>query len=340
MLRLKKSKILKSKARIKKSNKSLKRHRHPSHADDALKALQTSDLIEVIAPGSYSSREDLEKGVKILESWGYRVRYAQDLLEPQLFLSNTDQKRFQSFKIAMTNSKSKIVWCLRGGYGAIRLLPQLEKMKAPKTKKILIGISDISSLHILLNQKWQFPTLHAPLLDRIGLNKVTPENLNELREVLTNPSYVAKFENLEPLNKAAVKKRTIKAQLTGGNLMVATSTLGTPTQIISKNKILFFEELCERAYRVDRCLQQMRQAGVFDHVKAVVFGDFVNCDEPNKDNHIHQVLKDFFKDLKIPAFTGVEAGHGTRQRPLFFNTEVHLTCGEKPQMLIYSAFKE
>lgn len=326
MLKQKKSKILKSKVPIKKSNK--------------LRALKPGDLIEVIAPGSYSSAEVLEKGVQVLKSWGYEVRYAPDLLDPQIFLSNTDQKRFQSFKAAMTNTKSQAVWCLRGGYGSIRLLPQIEKMKIPKNKKILIGISDISSLHVVLNQKWKFPTLHAPLVDRLGMDKLTSEDLHELRELLQNPDYVARFDQLKPLNKVALVKRKIKGELTGGNLMVVTSTLGTPSQLKTKNKILFLEELCERAYRVDRCLQQMKQAGVFKNVKAVVFGDFIDCHEPNKDNHIQAILKDFFKDFKIPVFSGVEAGHGLRQRPLFFNTEVHLACGEKPQMLVYSAFKE
>mgnify|MGYP001588236488 FL=1 len=213
-------------------------------------------------------------------------------------------------------------------------------MKIPNNKKILIGLSDISSLHVVLNQKWKVPSLHASLLDRLALEKLSAENIHELRQVLENPDYVTVFDNLVPLNKPALVLKKIKAQVVGGNLMVVTSTLGTPSQIKTKNKILFLEELCERSYRVDRCLHQMKQAGIFDEVCAVVFGDFIDCDEPNKENHIQVTLKEFFGKLKVPAFTGIEAGHGDRQRPLFFNTETHLTGGNKPQMLVHSAFKK
>ncbi len=302
--------------------------------------MKRGDLIEIIAPGSHTAGEILEKGAQVLRSWGYEVTYDKDLLQPEIFLANSDQKRFESFKKAMTNKKSKAVWCLRGGYGAIRLLPWLEKMEIPKNKKILIGLSDISSLHAVLNQKWKFPTLHAPLIDRLALEKLSEENIHELRQTLENPGYVAEFTDLIPLNKAAQTQKKVKSQVVGGNLMVVTSTLGTPSQLKTKNKILFLEELCERAYRVDRCLQQMKQAGLFNQVQAVVFGDFTSCDEPNKENYIQAVLKAFFKDLKIPAFSGIESGHGEIQRPIFFNTEAHLSCGEKPRMLIYSAFKK
>lgn len=240
----------------------------------------------------------------------------------------------------MNNPESKAVWCLRGGYGSIRLLPMIEKMRIPKEKKLLIGLSDISSLHAILNQKWNFPTLHGPLLDRLALNTLKPENIHELQQVLENPGYVAAFENLVPINKAAEKNKKIKAGIVGGNLMVVTSTLGTKSQLKTANRILFLEELSERSYRIDRCLQQMKQAGLFKAVKAVVFGDFTNCDEPNKDNHVHQVLESFFKTLNIPAFRGIESGHGEIQRPVFFNTEAHLACGEDARMLVYSAFKE
>lgn len=301
--------------------------------------MRAGDLIEIIAPGSHTPPENLEKGAKVLRSWGYRVNFDENLLKPELFLSDTDENRFKSFSKAMNNPESKAVWCLRGGYGSIRLLPMIEKMPVPKIKKLLIGLSDISSLHAILNQKWNFPTLHGPLLDRLALNILNPENIHEVRQVLEDPGYVTVFENLVPINIAARKIKTIKARIVGGNMMVVTSTLGTSTQLKTADRILFLEELAERSYRIDRCLQQMKQAGFFKKVKAVVFGDFTNCDEPNKDNHVAQVLENFFSSLNVPAFKGIQSGHGEIQRPVFFNTEAHLACGEDPRMLVYSAFK-
>lgn len=328
-----------SKIKTKKKTKS-KTLAKKSKLSSGLDCLRHGDLIEVIAPGSSTAQNVLEEGAKALKSWGYRVQFEKDLIDPKIFLSNSDQYRFNSFKKAITNQDSKAVWCLRGGYGSIRLLPFIEKMPTPKHKKLLIGLSDISSLHVIMNQKWKWPTLHGPLIDRIALNKLTPENIYELRQAIENPDYVSVFDNLKPINQAAQKQKTIKSQVVGGNLMVVTSTLGTKWQIDTSNKILFLEELCERAYRVDRCLQQMKQAGLFNKVKAVVFGDFTDCHEPNNDNYIPKVFEEFFRDLKIPAFKGVETGHGEKQRPLFFNTEAHLSGGKKPQMLVYSPFNK
>lgn len=291
-----------------------------------------------MAPGSHSPVENLLKGAEVLRGWGFEVSYREDLLEPQVFLANTDEKRFSALKEALTMPDVSAIWCLRGGYGAIRLLPQLEKMKPPRKAKLLIGLSDVSSLHAVLNQKWNWPSLHASLLDRLALNQLTESNEMELKKILMDNQYRAKFSNLQPLNKAAKASRIIKSRLVGGNLMVVTSTLGTPSQINCDGKILFLEEISERAYRVDRCLQQLLQAGALKRVKAVVFGDFTNCDEPNKENYILQTLSSFFERLNIPAFIGIESGHGQLQRPLFFNTETQLTCGENPLMVVSSPF--
>ncbi|AGH95571.1 S66 peptidase family protein [Pseudobdellovibrio exovorus] len=305
-----------------------------------LDALSSGDLIEVVAPGSYSPEENLQKGIKELQALGYEVSSDPSTLQPHLnFLSNTDHERFRFLKKALMSSKNKGVWCLRGGYGAIRLLPFLDKMKAPSKPKLLIGLSDVTSLHIYVTQKWGWPTLHAPLLDRLALKKLSKANLGELQSALEDANYVAEFKDLEPLNSSARKRKSIKSSVIGGNLMVLTSTLGTPYQIKTEGKILFIEEVSERAYRIDRCLQQLKQAGIFKGVQAVVFGDMTACDEPNKENYLDETLKSFFADAKFPVFRGVETGHGEIQRPLFFNTETHISCGDSARMLVYSAFK-
>lgn len=297
--------------------------------------LEQNDLIEIIAPGSSAPLENLVKGADVLRSWGFQVQYDDKILAPDMYLANNDKYRFEAFKKAMTNPKVKAVWCLRGGYGAIRLLPWMEKMQVPKAKKILIGFSDVTSLHNLINRKWKWPSLHASLIDRLATGKLTQDNLNELKSSLFDSKHVSAFQNLLPLNEAAQKKKTIKSEIVGGNLVVLSSSIGTPSQLKTKGKILFLEEIAERAYRIDRLLQQMRQAKLFDGVSAVVFGDFVNCLESDGKDYVLPTLENFFRDLKIPAFRGMHAGHGDIQRPVFFNTQTVLTCGSNAQMLNY-----
>ena len=261
---------------------------------------------------------------------------AHDLLRPHLFLSNEDSYRFQSFKKAITNQESRVVWCLRGGYGAIRLLPLIQKMSVPKNPKLLIGYSDVSSLHAVINQKWGWPSLHAPLVDRIGKKTLPAENIEELQSCLMKTESTLVFENLTALNTAAQKKKNVIAPVVGGNLMVVTSTLGTPYQLQARDKIIFLEEISERAYRIDRCLHQMQQAGVFNQAAAIVFGDFVNCLEANQKDYLTPTLLSFFKAMKIPVFRGLQVGHGAIQRPLYFNSPTVLTCGPFAKMVNYS----
>lgn len=302
-------------------------------------ALKAGDTVEIIAPGSHAPLQHLEKGAEVLRSWGLNVIYDKQLLNPQIFLSNTDEYRFKSLKSAFENKNVKMIWCLRGGYGAIRLLPFLEKMKAPKIPKILIGLSDISSLQVAMAKHWNMPSLHTALVDRFALEKLTEDNAAEIKKSLFEAEFEMSFENLEPINSAAKKSKKIKSQVIGGNLMVVTSTLGTPSQIEAEGKIIFLEELSERAYRIDRCLHQLKQAGVFKKAKAIVFGDFTNCDEPNKDNYVSDVLLNFCSQIKIPAFKGLQNGHGQLQRPLFFNTEATLTCGKTGVLKVKSPFE-
>lgn len=304
----------------------------------SLHPLKPGDLIDVIAPGSATSEEFLHKGVRYLEGLGFRVRFAEDLIRPQLFLAQSDEYRFQSLKKAIFAKDSKAIWCLRGGYGSIRLLPRLSRLKKPATPKLFIGMSDVTSLHLYLNQKWNWPTLHAPLLDRIGKNLIVPDNLDELMKVLTTTQDL-EFTNLVPLNKSAQVKKNIQGKIRGGNLVVVGSSLGTPYQIKSKDCILFFEEIGERAYRIDRLLQQLQQAQVFLQAKAVVFGDFTDCLEPDQKNLVPETLKQFFAKQKIPAFLGLQAGHDVIQRPIFFNTSARLTCGVQAKMLVYSGYE-
>ena len=308
-----------------------------------LQPLVKGDLIDIVAPGSSTDPAVLQKACAILQSWGYRTRVASDLMKPQLFLSNSDSYRFKSLKKALLAKDSKAVWCLRGGYGSIRLVPYLSKLEKPQHKKLLIGLSDITTLQIFLAQKWNWPSVHGPLLDRIGLESLPTENQQELKALLEGNLLKTEWHGLKPLNKAAEKSKRLDGAVTGGNLVVVTSSLGTPIQINADHKILFLEELNERGYRIDRCLQQLDQAGVFNRVQAVILGDFLKCHEPDGSDISFQTLQEFFKTRKVPAFYGLPLGHGIQQRPLVFNTKATITAKSIDQsqftMLVCSPYE-
>lgn len=304
--------------------------------------LQKGDIVDIVAPGSACPPEQLVAGVKWLEDQGFKARYDLDILKPDMYLSHSDEFRFKDLKKALFTKDSKAIWCLRGGYGSFRLWPELLKIKKAAPAKLFIGISDVTSLHQYLIQKWKWPVLYGSLLDRVGQGKLPPENEAELVDVITGQRQQMEFENLTALNQKAQKKSVINGKVLGGNLAVFTYSLGTALQPKIKTNekvILFFEDIGERGYKVDRFLQQLKQANVFKNVQAIVFGEFIDGLEKDGKSLVPNTLSNFAKHCKVPVFSGLDTGHGTVQRPLFLNSKARLSCGENPNMIVYSPYE-
>lgn len=287
--------------------------------------LKTGDIVDVIAPGYPCLPEEVEGAKNFLKQWGLVPRIPADLIGKHFIHANSDEKRFSHLKAAINSSDSKVIWCLRGGYGSNRLLPLLAKMKKPRHEKNLIGISDITSLHTFVNQEWGWKTLHGPLLDRLGKGQVPTSIQKELKALVFGAQDHISFKKLKALNSAALNLKKIKTSVVGGNLTVIQGSIGTPWQINIKGRLLFVEDIGERGYRFDRIFEQMRQAGMFKACQGLILGDFIGGVEPKtgKDN-FNLVFKRWAADLEIPVFTGFEAGHGMIQRPVPLGTEAIL----------------
>ena len=302
----------------------------------AQKFLKKGDIIDIVAPGSSCSREEFEHVVAWIVAQGYRPRFPRDLLQPVDYLANTDHKRFAVLKKALVSPSSKVVWCLRGGYGSIRLVPELLKLKK-MPPKFFIGLSDITVIHQFLIQKWNWKTIHGPVLSRTMSDKKRSSDYAELFGLLTGEKNHNEFADLIPLNKIAQGlKKNIVSKVMGGNLTTFCSLLGTGISPQVKDHFLFFEDISERGYKIDRMLQQLEQAGIFQKCQGVFFGDFIQSDEPNGRNLVWSTIENFFRDKKVPAFKGIESDHSEKQRPVFFNATAELICQNPPTLKIYN----
>lgn len=285
------------------------------------KFFNEGDVIDVIAPGYPSQPHEVEGARQFLLKWKLQPRIPKGIIKPHFLHAHEDEQRFAFLKAAIESRDSRVIWCLRGGYGSNRLLPMLAKLKKPKAPKLLIGISDITSLHTFFTQEWGWPTLHGPLLDHMGRDLVSPKFEKELHDILFGQKTSVEFKKLKPLNEAARKIRQLKSRVVGGNLTVLQSTIGTPWQIQTRKSLLFVEDIGERGYRIDRMFEQFRQAGLFKQCHGLLLGDFIGGDEPlTKKNNFQLVFKRWAQDLEIPVFQGLEAGHAVIQRPVPFNT--------------------
>lgn len=284
------------------------------------------DIVDIIAPASGLPKEVLMKVPAFLESWGLRARFPKSILQPTALFSNSDEKRMAHLREALENSESKALWCLRGGYGSIRLLPALNQIPRPQKQKIFIGISDVTSLHVFFKQKWGWSTLHGSLIDRLAQGTLPQPCAKELRKVLFGEVDEVSFK-LRPMNSLAKNLKIERAKIVGGNLVTLQSTLGTPFEIDTDEHFLFIEEIGERGYRVDRIFEHFAQAQKFKKCKGLFIGHFVGGAEPDGKVIWKQVLKEWADKLKIPVYGGLSSGHGQNLRTLPLGTEAVLKKG-------------
>lgn len=299
---------------------------------------ENGSIVDIIAPSSLCELKEIKQSIEYVKLLGLTPRYNKQLLiKPKALLcSQTVLQKEAEFKKVLQLKDSNIIWCLRGGYGSLKLLPFLSKLKKPKKKKILIGYSDITALHYFFNQKWKWPSLHfsgiAELSTFFYKNKQHRKGYVKLLSAMSKG--VVEYKNLTLLNAEVFKKQnvkqlgikkikntfTIKSVVVGGNLCTLTSLLGakylqsSKISVPSFSSILFLEDVNEPAYKIDRMLYQLKLAGYFKNIKAIVFGDLTEGSlEKNK---IKGILLEFAKSLQVPVVCGLKVGHGELNSPL------------------------
>jgi len=301
------------------------------------RALVPGDIIDIVAPAFACPPEALQKAADFVRQLGYIPRIPEDMIQPDLFFSNNDEKRFQHLQHALFAEDSKAVWCLKGGYGSPRLIPFLDKLSPPKHPKLFIGFSDITALHLFLGQRWHWATLHGRALFQFCKETPLPkEAADELQMIITGKKASVEYHEMKAMNKSALKKNKIESEICGGNLCLLQTSIGTSWQLDATGKILFIEDVGERGYQVDRMLEQMRQAGLFDKILALMIGDFTEGNEPNGANYINQVLQRFADTMTIPVIRIAGIGHGAVNHPLPLGTASQLGLGEAPKLTCHS----
>jgi muramoyltetrapeptide carboxypeptidase len=297
-------------------------------------------IIELIATGSYAKKDHdiLDKVITLIQQWGYRARYSPTLFGEHPLYANTDDYRLENLVQALYAEDSSIIWCLRGGSGTTRLIPFLETLAPPKHHKMLIGLSDVTALLLFLSQKWGWQPIHAPTAHYAALNKLTPDALDAVRQIIQGKTTEVHYEGLMPLNSAAKSSQVVEGLLTGGNLSLVEYSIGTSWQMDSRDRILFFEDINEPAYRIAERLEHLRQALLFHNAKGILFGDFFHEEaDKYRPELVEFVLTEFSQKTEIPCFSGLPVGHRDFCRPLIVNGLAKLLTGSRGKL--YNAFE-
>jgi len=209
-------------------------------------------------------------------------------------------------------------------------IPHLIKLKPPKRPKLFVGFSDITSLHLFLSQSWGWPVIHGRTISQLSIALKQTKDRAFLKDLIFGRKESKTFKNLVPLNKSATQALSLSGVITGGNLRMIQSSLGTPWEIRPKGKILFIEDVSERGYSLDRMFEQLIQARLFDNrIKAIIFGDFTDGKEKNGNDLTSDALLRFASRVPYPVLKGLPAGHGEINYPVPFNVNCQLFIGKK-----------
>jgi muramoyltetrapeptide carboxypeptidase len=263
--------------------------------------LVRGDTIGVIAPASPPELTQLEAGCKYLEEQGFKIiRGKSNYGRFRSYLAETDRIRRDDLLSMFHDPDVAAIFCARGGYGSLRLLP----LDPPKEPKIFLGYSDLTTLHLLLNKK--MTTFHGPMVasNFPQIDSFTEENLWAM---LTGPKLgpLPHPDSLPPLR--TIYPGRSQGILAGGNLSLVAASLGTDWEIPTEGKILLVEEVEEPTYKVDRLLRQLYLAGKLQAAAGIVFG-YSPTIQPQEE--FLELLGELAQ-LKIPVLYGLAFGHGS-----------------------------
>lgn len=277
------------------------------------KKLQKGDIIGVISPAS--SPDDLtriEAGAGYLEKLGFNVEIGKNVGKINGYLAGTDEDRVSDFNYMFNKKAVKAVFCVRGGYGSPRLLDKIDFKAVKNNPKIFVGYSDITALQMAIFSKTGLVTFAGPMLAVDFYSEVSSFTEEMFWRVVSSNKPFGKISMPDDEKIIPLTKGFAKGQVLGGNLALLVSLLGTEFFPPLKNKILLLEEIGELPYRIDRMLNQLRLAGIFDSIKGVILGSFIDCNEhdPTKKTlTLGEVIDDYFSKSKIPVVYNFKHGH-------------------------------
>jgi len=295
-------------------------------------SLQRNDVVGLISPASpVVDVSKIERGIRYLESLGYRVAVGSHLNKTMGYLAGSDEERVKDIHAMFADRQVKAIVCLRGGYGTPRLLRTLDYKLIARNPKILVGFSDITALQLAIWAKCRLITFHGPMLGvemAGGMDSYTEEHFWRLLTSRRKPPGIS-FDAGET---GTLHRGVADGRLLGGNLSLLVTLPGTEFLPDFRNAILFFEEVKEEPYRIDRMLIHLRNAGILAKVRGLLSGQFPDCipgDPGVPSRTIDELLRELAGTSRVPFLANLPFGHLPRKITLPVGLRARLRAGAR-----------
>ena len=296
--------------------------------------LKAGDTVAIVAPAGVLKldTEVIQKTKILLNSWGLEVVFGEHLETKFRHFSGTDAQRTKDFQNALDNPNIKAIWCARGGYGSLRIIDDLDFKKFKAHPKWVIGYSDVTVLHNALNNMG-YESLHAMMcINLTDSSEAIKQSVETLKSAL-----FGRLKNYEIEGHSDNRLGDATGSLVGGNLSLLTAALGSNTQLDTKDKIIFIEEIGEYKYHIDRQFQSLKRAGYFNDSAAVIIGDMsqLKTNNPAWGQSIEALILEALQDTNMPVAFGFPAGHEFENRALYFGRKIQLHVTKSKTRILF-----
>ena len=281
--------------------------------------LVSGDTVGIISTARKISSLELEPLILILKAWGLKYVLGKTINTESNQFAGDDMMRGLDFQTMLDDPKVKAIWCARGGYGTVRIIDQLDFSSFMKNPKWIIGYSDVTVLHSHIHSLG-IETLHANMA--IDIETKTEDTRDSIKNVLFGKDYKITIASENVLNR----RGEANGQLIGGNLSILYSLIGSSSELITKGKILFVEDLDEMLYHIDRMMQSLKRSGALENIRGLVVGGMNDM----KDNTIpfgktaEEIILETVLEYNYPVCFDFPAGHINDNRALILGREIRL----------------
>lgn len=294
--------------------------------------LKPGDEVAIVSPSFCIDERKLEEAVTFLEKWGLKVRIGRNALKRKGPFAGSDEERLSDLQVMTDDPSIKAVICSRGGYGISKIINRINFSAIEENPKWYVGFSDITVLHMWLNEVYGIISIHGDMPLNFNDPEKSKETFITLKKALFGELTGIKWEGtfLNPAN--------VTGEITGGNLSLVCSLMGTPAEPVTEGKILFIEEVGEYYYHVDRMITSLKLAGKLKNLAALLIGGMNEMEDSRIPwgKSIKDTISEIVSEYNYPLLFNFPAGHIADNQAFYIGRKSKIEIKGKKATLSFS----
>ena len=275
--------------------------------------------------------EKISECIRVInEEWDFTTKVGTTIGRQYHYFSGTDEERIEDFQHMLDDENVKAILCARGGYGISRIVDKLDFTRFKEFPKWIIGFSDVTVLHSHIYRNYYIATLHAPMANAFNEDGFKNEYVQSLRQALGGKKIKYQVKQHE-FNR----KGEAIGELVGGNLALLSHIVGTDSDLKTKGRILFIEDVGEYLYNVDRMLYQLKRSGKLDKLAGLIVGGFTDMKDTEKPfgQTAYEIIRDAVAEYNYPVCFDFPVSHDKQNYALKIGVGYKLKVGKNKAML-------